>query len=150
MGDSIEPLDDLEERSAIIAEVQVVGEGKKGENDLPYTYTPVRITKVHKGNFSPEEEIEVREFYRYHRTPIGLYLEIIEVYLPMENGGKYLLFLSETPSGTLSVAGIAYGKFVWPAPAKSARSAKNLEIYALNNNYLGILEAVVEKYEKPN
>jgi hypothetical protein len=148
MANPIKSLEELEERSAVIAEVTVSGKGKEDENDLPYTYTPVIITKVYKGNVSCGEEIEVREFYRYYRTPIGLYMETIEDYLPMEKNGKYLLFLTETPSGTLSVAGIYYGKFVWPTPSKATRSAKSLEIFATDNDYLDILDAVVDNYGK--
>lgn len=146
----INSLEELEERSTIIVEATVTGKGRPDEGDFPFTYTPVKVSKVHKGNVSPGEEIEVTEFYRNIRTPFGLYTQTIESYLPMKNGGKYLLFLYEEDNGLLTVVNVYIGKFVWPLPGKSAYTAKNLEIYRLESDYSAMLGAVVAKYGSGN
>lgn len=97
-----ESLAELEEKSDTIVAVSVAGKGRNvvekstvGAQDSYYTYTPVKVEKVHKGDVNPGDVIEIIEPVGYQRLPTALYYICRRGYEPIKQGTTYLLFLQE-------------------------------------------------------
>lgn len=144
-----ESLSELEEKSDTIVEVSVAGKGRNvvekstvGAQDSYYTYTPVKVEKVHKGDVNPGDVIEIIEPVGYQRLLTGLYYHCRRGYEPIKQATTYLLFLQENPDGDYPVS--SQRKFVWPTPQE--RTAESLEITELSSQYEMLLDAIAAKY----
>lgn len=144
-----ESLDELEEKSDTIVEVSIAGKGrnvveksKVGSQDSLYTYTPVKVEKVHKGDVNPGDILEVIEPVGYQRLPTGLYYICRRDYEPLIQESTYLMFLLENNDGHYPVS--SQRKFVWPTPQE--RKANSLEVTELSSQYEVLLDAIKVKY----
>ncbi|MED4749980.1 hypothetical protein [Brevibacillus choshinensis] len=103
----------LENAADVIAEVKFSGkrETKVWEFEEGDTYTNsitnVEVKKVHKGEVSKGDEIEVYEPAYINEN--GFYS--IEGYNLMDKKGKYLLYLRTKKDGNYSVLGLYQGKY---------------------------------------
>lgn len=147
----IESLEELEQDSEIIAVVSVAGKGRnvirnsiEGDSKFYYTYTPIEIGKVYKGNVRPGDIIETVEPVGYQRLPSGLYFMGMEGYVPIQRNSSYLLFLRKSDSGAYTIRGLWQGKFVWPFPQNL--TAEALEVTDFGGHYQVLYEAVAAKY----
>lgn len=102
-----------------------------------YTLTTGCVTKVLQGNIVENSQLQVTEVcYVYNE---GTELRTIDGYLPMQQGGEYLLFLKAYEedsafAGMYSIVDMNYGKYI-----VGSRSIKDFEIAS---------EVSTERYEK--
>gem|GEM_PF-1436905 len=144
-------LNALEDSSELIVAVSVAGKGRnevrksiEGESKFHFTYTPVKIDKVYKGDVRQGDTIEIVEPVGYERLPDGLYFIGRSDYTPIRTNSSYLLFLTKVDSGAYSIRGGSQGKFVWPPPQDP--TPEKLEVTEFTGHYQMLFEAVVAKY----
>lgn len=144
-------LNALEDDSELIVTVTVAGKGRnevrksiEGESKFHFTYTPMKIDKVYKGDVRQGDAIEIVEPVGYERQPDGLYFIGRSGYTPIQTNSSYLLFLTKVDSGAYSIRGGPQGKYVWPPPQDP--TPEKLEVTEFGGHYQMFFEAVVAKY----
>ncbi|HQD20046.1 MAG: hypothetical protein ACOX21_00810 [Bacillota bacterium] len=144
-------LNDMEDHAELIVQVSVAGKGRnevrkdlEGEGRSHYTYTPLKIDKVYKGDVRQGSTIELVEPVGYERLPEGLFFIGYLGYTPIQKKSSYLLFLEKVDSGAYAICGLYQGKFVWPPPQEL--TPEKLEVDSFGGHYQKLFEEVVAKY----
>ena len=90
-------LNDMEDHAELIVRVSVAGKGRnmvrkdlEGEGRSHYTYTPLKIDKVYKGDVRQGSTIELVEPVGYERLPEGLFFIGYLGYTPIQKKLPYL------------------------------------------------------------
>jgi hypothetical protein len=138
--------ENMEYASEVVVVVSVVGKGKsKDVNDWLYTFTPLKVERVFKGDLLPGERIEFAERGGYERKVTGLYFIGREDYVHIKQNSSYLLFLiEEGDTGIYFTTGGPEGKYVWPLPQEA--TAENLEFTDCWGVDLDLYNSILARY----
>ncbi|TKI58388.1 hypothetical protein E8L90_24980 [Brevibacillus antibioticus] len=158
----------LAENADIIAEAEVISQEShpEYENLSVYTVSELRLTEVYKGNVEIDDTVSVletggefdeREVAKYipsgkpgsrsGNDDLGVITQGIEGSVPMKEGNKYFVFLTEDDDDVYNVVGVVQGKIKinsentlvsQVSPETIDHGKQHGDLYFLQENYSGL------------
>lgn len=156
------PLEEMESLATTIVEVEfqrekssVVKLDKKDKFPLETkTFSEVKVKKVYKGNESVKvgDTLSIVEYYAKWSDLYGSYQSMPnELYIPLTEGKKYLLFLYQGPTqpiNTYEIIGNHQGKYVLPENKQLKDiTIADMDIFEEDQDYRQLYRDVAAKYQ---
>lgn len=155
-------INELEKDSELIVKIKVTDNAEKyTEGGAPlneHTLTDVKILEVISGGTSSigdssiGDVISIYEPYYYY-TVFGLqkYLMTVEDYKPLTVNNEYVLFLrnaSNVGDNVYYMVGNQYGKYIAKDVSLVDITAKDIDVYQIDEQYIALYIEVMGKYMK--
>lgn len=154
-----ENIKELENDSEFIVKIKVSNKAEEflefDEDEIlthGYTLTDVKILGVISGDSSAiGDVITIYEPYYYKTSGVQTYLMTVEDYKPLTINNEYVLFLrnaSNVGDNIYFMVANQYGKYIAKHLEQSDLTAKNIDVYQLDDHYIELYIDVMTKYIK--